>query len=205
MAKELYLVTSRYDENEETFLERVNTACANGVTFVQLREKDLTTRAYYELAIKVKKITDRYHLPLIIDDRIDICLAIDASGAHIGDDELPVDVARKLLGPNKILGVSAKTVARAVEAEQQGADYLGTGAMFPTQTKVITKPTSKQTLKEITKTVDIPVFAIGGIKEHNINTLTDTNIVGVAVVSEIMQAPNIADKVKQLKEAISLL
>ncbi|WP_165314736.1 thiamine phosphate synthase [Weissella sagaensis] len=205
MAKELYLVTSRYDENEETFLERVNTACANGVTFVQLREKDLTTRAYYELAIKVKKITDRYHLPLIIDDRIDICLVIDASGAHIGDDELPVDVARKLLGPNKILGVSAKTVARAVEAEQQGADYLGTGAMFPTQTKVITKPTSKQTLKEITKTVDIPVFAIGGIKEHNINTLTDTNIVGVAVVSEIMQAPNIADKVKQLKEAISLL
>lgn len=205
MAKELYLVTARYGEDEETFLERVNIACANGVTFVQLREKNLTTRVYYELAVKVKNITDQYHLPLIIDDRIDICLAIDASGAHIGDDELPVDVARKLLGPNKILGVSAKTVARAIEAEQQGADYLGTGAMFPTQTKVITKPTSKQTLKEITETVNIPVFAIGGIKEHNIDTLTGTNVVGVAVVSEIMQAADIADKVKQLKKAISLL
>lgn len=205
MAKVLNLVTARYDEDESTFLERIALACANGVTSVQLREKNLSTRAYYELAIKVKKITDQYQLPLIIDDRIDICLAVDASGAHIGDDELPVNVARKLLGPDKILGVSAKTVARAVEAEEQGADYLGTGALFPTKTKVITKPTTKATLQEITKTVKIPVLAIGGIKEHNIDTLSGTGIVGVAVVSEIMQATDIVSKVKRLKEAVKLL
>lgn len=205
MAKVLNLVTARYGEDEATFLERVALACENGVTSVQLREKDLSTRAYYELAVKVKKITDQYQLPLIIDDRIDICLAVDASGAHIGDDELPVDVARKLLGPDKILGVSAKTVARAVEAEEQGADYLGTGAMFPTKTKVITEPTTKETLEEITTTVKIPVLAIGGIKEHNIDTLSGTGIVGVAVVSEIMQATDIASKVQHLKEAVKLL
>ena len=147
MAKQLYLVTARYGETESEFLNKVETACANGVTLVQLREKNLSTRDYYELALKVKQITDRYGLKLIIDDRIDICQAVDAGGVHIGDDELPVSVARQLLGKEKLLGVSAKTVARATEAAAEGADYLGTGAIFPTQTKVITKQTSVETLR----------------------------------------------------------
>ncbi|MCM6765255.1 thiamine phosphate synthase [Weissella paramesenteroides] len=205
MTKQLYLVTARYDESESEFLNKIETACANGVTVVQLREKNLSTRDYYELAIKVKQITDKYDLPLIIDDRIDICLAVDAHGAHIGDDELPVKVARKLLGKDKILGVSAKTVTRATEAAADGADYLGTGAIFPTQTKVVTKQTSIDTLKAITAAVNIPVVAIGGITEERIDVFKGTGIVGVAIVSEIMKATNIAQKVQRLKKALETL
>ena len=164
----LYLVTARYDWKEEDFLNKVKEACKSGVTLVQLREKECSTREYYELAQKVKTITDRYHIPLIIDDRVDICLAVDASGVHIGADELPVEVVRKLIGKDKILGVTAKTVERALEAEQHGADYLGVGAIYPTTTKVITQPTSIDTLREIATTVSIPIVAIGGIKEDNI-------------------------------------
>lgn len=205
MTKQLYLVTARYDEPESEFLNKIEAACANGVTVVQLREKNLSTRDYYELALKVKQITDKYDLPLIIDDRIDICLAVDARGAHIGDDELPVKVARKLLGKDKILGVSAKTVTRATEAAADGADYLGTGAIFPTQTKVVTKQTSIDTLKAITAAVNIPVVAIGGITEERIDVFKGTGIVGVAIVSEIMKATNIAQKVQRLKKALETL
>lgn len=205
MTKQLYLVTARYDESESEFLNKIEAACANGVTVVQLREKNLSTRDYYELALKVKQITDKYDLPLIIDDRIDICLAVDARGAHIGDDELPVKVARKLLGKDKILGVSAKTVTRATEAAADGADYLGTGAIFPTQTKVVTKQTSIDTLKAITAAVNIPVVAIGGIIEERIDVFKGTGIVGVAIVSEIMKATNIAQKVQRLKKALETL
>ena len=127
-ALRLYLVTDRYQDSVESFLEKVEMACRSGVTIVQLREKNLTTNQYYQLAKKVKEITDAYQVPLIIDDRLDICLAVDAAGLHIGDDELPVSVARQVLGPDKILGVTAKTVKRALEAEEGGADYLGTGA-----------------------------------------------------------------------------
>lgn len=205
MTKQLYLVTARYDESESEFLNKIEAACANGVIVVQLREKNLSTRDYYELALKVKQITDKYDLPLIIDDRIDICLAVDAHGAHIGDDELPVKVARKLLGKDKILGVSAKTVTRATEAAADGADYLGTGAIFPTQTKVVTKQTSIDTLKAITAAVNIPVVAIGGITEERIDVFKGTGIVGVAIVSEIMKATNIAQKVQRLKKALETL
>lgn len=205
MTKQLYLVTARYDESESEFLNKIEAACANGVTVVQLREKNLSTRDYYELALKVKQITDKYDLPLIIDDRIDICLAVDARGAHIGDDELPVKVARKLLGKDKILGVSAKTVTRATEAAADGADYLGTGAIFPTQTKVVTKQTSIDTLKAITAAVNIPVVAIGGITEERIDVFKGTGIVGVAIVCEIMKVTNIAQKVQRLKKALETL
>ncbi len=134
-ALRLYLVTNRYQDSLQSFLEKIETACRSGVTIVQLREKNLTTNQYYQLAKQVKEITDAYQVPLIIDDRLDVCLAVDAAGLHIGDDELPVSVARKVLGPEKILGVTAKTVKRALEAEEGGADYLGTGAIFPTTTK----------------------------------------------------------------------
>lgn len=200
----LYLVTGRYQLSDEAFLQVIAEACQNGVTLVQLREKELSTHAFYELAKQVKAVTDRYQVPLIINDRVDICLAVDAAGVHIGDDELPVSVTRKLIG-DKILGVSAKTVARGLEAKAEGADYLGVGAIFPTKTKE-SAPTSVATLKEIVQVVGLPVVAIGGIKENNLETFKETGIDGVAIVSEIMLAPHVSQKVmtitNKLKEVV---
>ena len=193
-ALRLYLVTNRYQDSVESFLEKVETACRSGVTIVQLREKNLTTNQYYQLAKQVKEITDAYQVPLIIDDRLDVCLAVDAAGLHIGDDELPVSVARKVLGPEKILGVTAKTVKRALEAETSGADYLGTGAIFPTTTKENAPITLISTLKTICQTVAIPVVAIGGLTSENIDQLIGTGIAGVAVVRDLMQAEDIEAK-----------
>ena len=190
----LYLVTNRYQDSLESFLEKVETACRSGVTMIHLREKNLTTNQYYQLAKQVKEITDAYQVPLIIDDRLDVCLAVDAAGLHIGDDELPVSVARKVLGPEKILGVTAKTVKRALEAETSGADYLGTGAIFPTTTKENAPITLISTLKTICQTVAIPVVAIGGLTSENIDQLAETGIAGVAVVRDLMQAEDIEAK-----------
>ena len=190
----LYLVTNRYQDSLENFLEKIETACRSGVTIIQLREKNLTTNQYYQLAKQVKEITDAYQVPLIIDDRLDVCLAVDAAGLHIGDDELPVSVARKVLGPEKILGVTAKTVKRALEAEEGGADYLGTGAIFPTTTKENAPITLISTLKTICQTVAIPVVAIGGLTSENIDQLIGTGIAGVAVVRDLMQAEDIEAK-----------
>ncbi len=193
-ALRLYLVTNRYQDSLESFLEKVETACRSGVTIVQLREKNLTTNQYYQLAKQVKKITDAYQVPLIIDDRLDVCLAVDAAGLHIGDDELPVSVARQVLGPEKILGVTAKTVKRALEAEEGGANYLGTGAIFPTTTKENAPITLISTLKTICQRVAIPVVAIGGLTSENIDQLAATGIAGVAVVRDLMQAEDIEAK-----------
>ncbi|MFC5679783.1 MULTISPECIES: thiamine phosphate synthase [Streptococcus] len=193
-ALRLYLVTNRYQDSLESFLEKVETACRSGVTIIQLREKNLTTNQYYQLAKQVKEITDTYQVPLIIDDRLDVCLAVDAAGLHIGDDELPVSVARQVLGPDKILGVTAKTVKRALEAETSGADYLGTGAIFPTTTKENAPITLISTLKTICQTVSIPVVAIGGLTSENIDQLIGTGIAGVAVVRDLMQAEDIEAK-----------
>lgn len=193
-ALRLYLVTNRYQDSVESFLAKVETACRSGVTIVQLREKNLTTNQYYQLAKQVKEITDAYQVPLIIDDRLDVCLAVDAAGLHIGDDELPVSVARKVLGPEKILGVTAKTIKRALEAETSGADYLGTGAIFPTTTKENAPITLISTLKTICQTVAIPVVSIGGLTSENIDQLIGTGIAGVAVVRDLMQAEDIEAK-----------
>ena len=186
----VYLVTGRYDFSDTEFLKRIETACRSGVTLVQLREKEVSTRRFYELAVKVKAVTDAYQIPLIINDRVDICLAVDAAGVHIGDDELPVALVRKLVGSTKIVGVSAKTVARGVEAENEGA-------IFPTTTKD-SPLTSLQTLSEIAAAVTIPVVAIGGIKEENIEQLMGTGVAGVSLVSEIMLAEQITEKVQGL-------
>lgn len=193
----LYLVTNRYQDSLETFLKKVEQACQSGVTMVQLREKHLTTNQYYELAKKVKQTTDTYQVPLIIDDRLDVCLAVDAAGLHIGDDELPVSVARQVLGTEKILGVTAKTVKRALEAEESGADYLGTGAIFPTTTKENAPITLISTLKDICQTVDIPVVAIGGLTCENIHQLSGTGIAGIAVVRDLMQARDIEKRTQE--------
>ncbi|WP_265456665.1 thiamine phosphate synthase [Enterococcus sp. HY326] len=199
----LYLVTGAFDLSEEQFLSVITEACENGVTLVQLREKTLTTGDFFNLAVKVKKITDTYQIPLIINDRVDICLAVDAAGVHIGDDELSVSVTRQLIG-NKILGVSAKSVARAKEAQASGADYLGVGAMFPTKTKD-SPVTPLNTLKDITATVTIPVVAIGGINETNLQTFSGSGIAGIAVVSEIMKAEKVAEKVRSLTQKMNEL
>ena len=193
-ALRLYLVTNRYQDSLESFLEKIETACRSGVTIVQLREKNITTNQYYQLAKQVKEITDAYQVPLIIDDRLDVCLAVDAAGLHIGDDELPVSVARQVLGSEKILGVTAKTVKRVLEAEEGGADYLGTGAIFPTTTKENAPITLISTLKTICQAVAIPVVAIGGLTSENIDQLIGTGIAGVAVVRDLMQAEDIEAK-----------
>ena len=193
----LYLVTNRYQDPLETFLKNVEQACQSGVTMIQLREKQLTTNQYYELAKMVKQITDTYQVPLIIDDRLDVCLAVDAAGLHIGDDELPVSVARQVLGTEKILGVTAKTVKRALEAEKSGADYLGTGAIFPTTTKENAPITLISTLKDICQAVGIPVVAIGGLTCENIHQLSGTDIAGIAVVRDLMQARDIEKRTQE--------
>lgn len=200
----LYLVTNRYGESEPIFLQKIEEACKNGVTLVQLREKELTTSAYYKLAQKVKNVTDAYQIPLIIDDRVDICLAVDASGVHIGDDELPTEVTRQLIG-DKILGVSAKNVSQAKKAQLSGADYLGIGAMFSTTTKKDAQTTSFETLQQITQEISIPVVAIGGITEERITNFNHINIQGIAIVSEIMKASNIGEKVGQMRTKFTQL
>lgn len=201
----LYLVTGRYDYSDEKFLNIIKEACLNGVTVVQLREKEVSTRRFYQLALAVKTICDRYEVPLIINDRLDVCLAVDAAGLHIGDDELPVALCRQLLGPGKIWGVSAKTVDRAQEAQKEGADYLGVGAIYPTTTKVVTKPTSMEDLQDILQKTTLPVVAIGGINEERITDFTQVPISGICMVSEIMQAVDVPSKVRCLREKIEQL
>ncbi|WP_294975332.1 thiamine phosphate synthase [uncultured Leuconostoc sp.] len=201
----LYLVTNRYDYSDEQFLNIVFEACDSGVTLVQLREKDVTTKRYFDLAVAVKKITDKFNIPLIIDDRVDICLAVNAAGVHIGDNELPIKIVRQLIGKDKILGVSVKDVQHAKEAEAQGADYFGVGAIYPTKTKVITKHTTIATLKDIVDNVAIPVNAIGGIKENNILSLKNTGISGVCMVSELMQAEDVRTKVANCLKTVAQL
>lgn len=184
----LYFITDSTGFDEDEFLRRIEAALQGGVTFLQLREKDKTTREYLSLAEKVHTLTRKYHVPLIIDDRLDIAMAIDAEGVHLGQSDMPIHIARKLFGPDKIIGATAKTVPQALEAYRQGADNLGVGAIYPTTTKVKTILTSTDTLHEICKAVPIPVNAIGGLNKDNIHVLTGIPIAGICVVSAIMKA-----------------
>lgn len=184
----LYFITDSTLYSEEEFLFRVEKALKGGVTLVQLREKDRTTREYISLAEKVHRCTKAYNVPLIIDDRVDVALSVDAEGVHVGQSDMPVFLARKLMGEEKIVGATAKTVMQAAEAFEQGADYLGVGAIYPTTTKVKTVLTSTQTLCDICNAVDIPVNAIGGLNKDNIDVLKGIPIAGICVVSAIMKA-----------------
>lgn len=185
----LYLVTDNSDEVEK-FLKTIEEGIKGGVTVVQIREKTADTLDFYNLALKVKKITAKYNVPLIINDRVDIALAIDADGVHVGQSDMPGDVTRKLIGENKILGISAATIDEAKKAQKDGADYIGTGAVFPTATKDDAPSVTKNELKEIVNSIDIPVVAIGGINLENASQLTDTGIAGLSVVSAIMSSDN---------------
>ncbi|MCI6993683.1 MAG: thiamine phosphate synthase [Methanobrevibacter sp.] len=183
----LYLVTDKSDDVEK-FLKTIEEAIKGGVSVVQIREKTAETLDFYNLALKVKEITTKYNVPLIINDRVDIALAIDADGVHVGQSDMPCEVTRKLIGTDKILGVSAATITEAKKAQKDGADYIGTGAVFPTATKDDAPSITKQNLKEIVESIDIPVVAIGGINNDNASELTDTGIAGLSVVSAIMSA-----------------
>ena len=184
----LYFITDSTLFSEEEFLYRVEQALQGGVTIMQLREKNRSTREYLELAKKVHHLTGKYNVPLIIDDRVDVALAMDAEGVHVGASDLPVSLARELMGKDKIVGATAKTVLWAKEAYEQGADYLGVGAIYPTTTKVKTVLTSTDTLRDICHSVPIPVNAIGGLNRDNIDILAGIPVAGICVVSAIMKA-----------------
>ena len=185
----LYLVTDKSDDVEK-FLNTIEEAIKGGVTVVQIREKTADTLDFYNLALQVKEITTKYDVPLIINDRVDVALAIDADGVHVGQSDMPCDVTRKLIGEDKILGVSAATIEEAKKAERDGADYIGTGAVFPTKTKDDAPSITKEDLKEITESINIPTVAIGGITLENASQLKDTGIAGLSVVSAIMSSDN---------------
>ncbi len=201
MNTQLYLVTDSTGLSEDEFLKKVEDAILGGVTILQLREKDKTTREYIDLGRKVHEITAKYDIPLIIDDRIDVAMAIDAEGVHLGQSDMPVDIARKILGKNKIIGATTKTVEQALEAYRKGADYLGVGAIYPTTTKVKTVLTSVDTLRDICKAVPLPANAIGGLNKDNIQVLKGVPIAGICVVTAIMKAPDSRAAASELKRA----
>lgn len=196
----LYFITDSTNYTEEEFLSRVEQGLQGGATLLQLREKTKSTREYMELAQKVHAISKRYQVPLIIDDRVDVALAVGAEGIHVGADDMPVATARRLLGEDKIVGATAKTVSRALEAYEQGADYLGVGAIYPTTTKVKTVLTSTDTLRDICKAVPIPANAIGGLNKDNLDILAGIPVGGICVVSAIMKADDPKKAAAKLKE-----
>lgn len=184
----LYLVTDKRNKTDDEFLKIIEEAIKGGTTVVQIREKKGETLDFYNLALKVKEITSKYNVPLIVNDRIDVALAIKSEGVHIGQTDMPADVARSLIGDEMILGVSASTVKEARKAEKDGADYIGTGAVFPTATKDDAPSITKDDLKEVTGSINIPTVAIGGITLENASELAGTEISGISVVSAIMNS-----------------
>ncbi|MBQ9922343.1 MAG: thiamine phosphate synthase [Clostridia bacterium] len=201
----LYFITDSTGFDEGEFLLRVERALMGGVTLVQLREKNRSTREYISLAKKVHEITLKYNVPLIIDDRADVALAAEAEGVHVGAEDMTVADARRIMGESKIVGATAKTVPWALEVYGQGADYLGVGAIFPTTTKVKTVITSTDTLRDICNAVPIPVNAIGGLNKGNIHVLQGIPVSGICAVSAIMKADDPKLAVSELKaEAVRL-
>lgn len=198
----LYLVTDRRWLGERTLPHCVEEAILGGATVIQLREKEISSRDYLELALAIKAVTDRHGIPLIINDRVDIALAAGADGVHLGPDDMPVPIARKLLGGGKIIGSSAATVEEALLYQEQGADYLGVGAVFPTATKSGTESVSFKELGAIKSAVRIPIVAIGGITAGNAPAVMETGVDGVAVVSAVMGRADIRDAARRLSSLL---
>jgi thiamine-phosphate pyrophosphorylase len=187
----VYLVTDQFNLSENEFLNIIEEAVKGKTTIVQLREKDSDTLDFYNLAVKVKGITDRYDVPLIINDRLDIALAVDCAGVHLGQSDMPCRVARDILGDDKIIGISATTYDEAIKAQDDGADYLGVGAIYPTDTKSDAGISTQEDLLKIKEDITIPVVAIGGVKEDNTRQIIEEyDFDGVAVVSAIMLSDN---------------
>ncbi len=195
----LYLVTDRMRMSTRTLGEAVEQAVIGGCTLVQLREKEIPALDFYMLALEIKKITDRYGIPLIINDRIDIAMTAGAAGVHIGQQDIPADIARKVIGRDMLLGVSVGSVAEAIDAVKAGADYLGVGAMFPTGTKPDAGFVSMEELGRIRKAVDIPIVVIGGISRENAMLFRPMGVDGLAVVSAVIAQPDIKASAADLK------
>ncbi len=202
MGKKLYFITDSSDVDDEKLLDTVRQACEAGVDIIQLREKNRSDRSLLDLTRKVKRIVDEYSIPLVVDDRIDIA-KIAGCGVHLGQNDIPIKHARELLGQNSIIGATAKTVEQSKIAQEEGASYLGVGAIYPTTTKVITIRTSVETLNAICDMSDIPVFAIGGLNVSNIDILRKSDIAGICVVSAIMKAENPYMAARELKEKLA--
>ncbi|WP_294394248.1 thiamine phosphate synthase [uncultured Clostridium sp.] len=196
----VYLVTDRDLMSTDTIEEAVEQAIKGGCTLIQLREKECSSLDFYNTAVNVKKITDKYNVPLLINDRLDIVQAVDAAGVHVGQSDIPCSVVRKILGDDKIIGVSAGNLKNAVKAEADGADYIGVGAMYATGTKKDAKPTSIEELKKIRENVSIPIVVIGGINKNRIKDFKGTKIDGLAIVSAIIAQKDITEAAKEIKE-----
>ncbi|MDY2986422.1 MAG: thiamine phosphate synthase [Peptoniphilus sp.] len=184
----IYLVTDRSLMTGDNLLNAVEESLNGGTKLVQLREKNATTREFLELAVELKELCHRYNAKLLINDRIDIALAVDADGVHLGQTDIPADIARKILGEDKIIGISAQTIDRAREAESLGADYIGVGAVFPTKTKDVIHDMNPEILSSVAASVSIPVVAIGGINRTTIDNLKDIDVAGYAIVTGILMA-----------------
>ena len=196
----LYLCTDRRLMSSSTIEENVECALKGGVTAVQLREKECSSREFLELALRVKGLTSRYGVPLIINDRVDIALAAGADGVHVGQDDLPCRTVRQIAGPDMLIGVSVSALDEAIRAEQDGADYLGVGAMFPTGTKTDAEVITVDLLKEIRKAVSIPIVIIGGINMNTAPQFKGLGIDGIAVVSAIVAQPDVEAAARGLLE-----
>lgn len=195
----LYAVTDRGWTGDKTLLEQVKEALDGGITFLQLREKELEEEEFLKEAKDMKALAEKYHVPFIINDNVELALAVGADGVHVGQEDMEAGKVREKLGPDKIIGVSAHSVEEAVEAEKNGADYLGAGAVFSTSTKEDAGSLSLETLKAICSSVSIPVVAIGGIKEENILSLKGTGVSGAAIVSGIFAQKNIREACTRLR------
>ena len=196
----LYLVTDRQLMSCDSLTEAVEQAILGGCTMIQLREKELSSLEFYNQAVAVKQVTDKYHIPLIINDRIDIAMAVQATGVHIGQHDLPAAAVRKVIGENMLLGVSASSIAEAIQAQQDGADYLGVGAMFPTGTKTDADSVSMEELQKIRAAVSLPIVVIGGINNGNAWRFKPMGIDGLAVVSAIIAQSDIKAAAAELKD-----
>lgn len=208
----LYLVTDRNCLQQQTLEQAVEQAILGGVTLVQLREKAIASKEFYERALRIKAICHHYNVPLLINDRVDIALAVEADGVHIGQSDLPCRVVRQILGKDKIIGVSARTAQQAIQAQADGADYLGVGAMFATSTKQDAQTVTIASLMQIRQAVTLPIVAIGGINHTTLpalqqalqaaETSTGGVIDGVAVVSAILGQKDVKLASEQLKNMI---
>lgn len=194
----LYVVTDRSWFGENKLEDRIEEIIKAGATFIQLREKNLLYDSFAEEAKKIKEITSRYRIPFVINDNIEVALAVGADGVHVGQGDMNAKSVRKIIGDDKILGVSVQTVRQALLAQENGADYIGVGAVFSTNTKSDADNVSRETLKAICDSVDIPVVAIGGINENNISLLKDTGIDGVAVISAVFAKSDAAAATREL-------
>ena len=194
----LYLVTDRDLMSTQTLEEAVELAILGGCSIVQLREKTTCSLEFYQNALAVKAVTDKYNVPLIINDRVDIALAVDAAGVHVGQSDLPATIVREIIGIDKILGVSANSVDMAIKAQQEGADYLGVGALYSTNTKTDVNVICIEDLIKIRKAVNIPIVGIGGINKENAENLKETGIDGIAVVTAVIAQNDITEATRNL-------